>query len=204
MTKPIMPSLGAACGGIFAVVLFVSNGDGSHAFSGPRAIAGVSALTLALPFVAYLCSRLREAEGAGGWLSSTALVAGVTGLTLKLASGAPELALHRAHVADGTALHKAVDEIAGGATLLSLYPLAVFCAATAIVSLRTAALPRWLGAGAAVTAAALAVNGAFLGVSFVPALVLFVLWTLLTSVHLVRRVRHESAVVAEPQPSPAV
>lgn len=204
MNKPIMPRLGAACGGIFAVVLFVSSSSGSHGFSGPRAVAGVSALTLALPFIAYLCSRLRAAEGANGWLSTTALVAGVTGITLKLSSGAPELALHRAHVLDGTPLHRAVDEIAGGATLLSLYPLAVFCAAVAIVSLRTGALPRWLGAGAAITAAALAVNGVFLAASFLPALVLFIFWTLLTSAHLVRVGRREPALSTEVQPSPSV
>lgn len=203
MNTPIMPRLGAACGGIFAVVLFVASGDGSHAFSAPRAVAGISALALAVPFLAYLCSRLREAEGASGWLSSTALVAGVTGITLKLASGAPELALHRAHVVDGTPLHRAVDEIAGGATLLSLYPLAVFCAAVAIVSLRTAALPRWLGAGAAITAAALAVNGVFLGASFVPALVVFILWTFLTSAHLVRSAGRKPAVAADAQPYPS-
>lgn len=202
MTKPIMPRLGAACGAAFAVVLFISNGDGSRAFSGPRAVAGVSALTLAVPFVAYLCSRLREAEGADGWLSGTALVAGVTGITLKLASGAPELALHRAHVVDGTPLHRAVDEIAGGATVLSLYPLAVFCGAVALVSLRASALPRWLGVGAAITAAALAANGAFLGAGFVPALVLFLLWTFLTSAHLVRAVGREPALLAAAQPSP--
>lgn len=188
MAKPIMPRVGAACGAIFAVVLFVSTGDGSHAFSGPRAVAGIWALALAVPFITYLCSRLRD----GGWLTTTALVAGITGITLKLSSGAPELALRRAHVADGTALHKAIDEIAGGATLLSLYPLAVFCAATAIVSLRTRALPRWLAVGAAITAAALAVNGAFLETGFVPALVLFIAWTFLTSVHLMRSARREA------------
>ena len=63
----------------------------------------------------------------------------------------------------------------------------VFCAATAIVAFRTRALPRWLAVGAAVTAAALAVNGAFVGTGSVPALLLFLLWTLLASVHLLRR-----------------
>jgi hypothetical protein len=194
VNNPIMPRLGAACGAIFAVVLFVADGGGSHAFSAPRAVAGICAITLAVPFIAYVSSRLREAEGPNGWLSTTALVAGVAGITLKLASGAPALALHRAHVADGTRLHKALDEIAGGATLLSLYPLAVFCASVAIVSLRTRALPRWLGAGAAITAAALVANGALLGVSFLPALVLFLLWTLVASIHLVRGAGRADAV----------
>jgi len=36
-----------------------------------------------------------------------ALAAGITGITLKLGSGAPELAMHRAHLAAGTPLHTA-------------------------------------------------------------------------------------------------
>jgi steroid 5-alpha reductase family enzyme len=81
--------------------------------------------------------------------------------------------------------------------VICLYPLAVFCAATAIVAFRTRALPRWLAAGAAVTAATLAINGAFLGTDSVPALLLFLLWTLLASVHLLRRTWRK------PAPAPA-
>ena len=54
-------------------------------------------------------------------------------------------------------------------------------------SFRSRVLPRWLSVGAAVTAAALAVNGAVLAADAVPALLLFVLWTLLVSVLLLRR-----------------
>jgi hypothetical protein len=195
--QPMLPRLGAACGALFAIVLTVANGNGNHAFSGPRAVAGIAALTLVLPFLAYLCSLLGRAEGANGWLASTALAAGITGITLKLASGVPELAMHRAHVADGTPLHKALDAMASGATVLSLYPLAVFCAATAIVALRTHVLPRWLGAGAAITAAALAVNGCFLGTSAVPGLLLFALWTLATSLVLLRNTRRVPATATQ-------
>jgi hypothetical protein len=53
--------------------------------------------------------------------------------------------------------------------VIALYPLAIACAAIAAAALRTAALPRWLAAGAALTALALAVNGTFLEASFVPA-----------------------------------
>jgi len=205
MNQSTLPRLGAACGAVFAIVLTVANGNGTQTFSGPRAIAGVAALTLALPFIAYLCSVLRQADGADGadgWLVSTALAAGIAAIVLKLGSGAPELAMHTAHLTAGTQLNTAIEAIADGATVLSLYPLAVFCAATAIVAFRTRALPRWLSAGAAVTAAALAINGGFLGTDSVPALLLFVLWTLLTSVHLLRRtwrkpapaVRTEAAV----------
>jgi hypothetical protein len=66
MTSTILPRLGAACGAIFAIVLFVASGNGSGAFSAPRAIAGLAALTLFVPFLAYLCSLLREAEGPNG------------------------------------------------------------------------------------------------------------------------------------------
>ena len=130
---------------------------------------------------------LRDAEGADGWLVSTAFAAGITGIVLKLGSGAPELAMYKAHLIAGTQLNTAINAIGDGATVICLYPLAVFCAATAIVAFRTRALPRWLAVGAAVTAAALAINGAFLGVDSVPALLLFLLWTLLTSVHLLRQ-----------------
>lgn len=192
----MLPRLGAASGAVFAVVLFVAAGNGDQSFSTPRAIAGLSAITLALPFVGYVSRLLREGEGANGWLAPAALAGGSIGIGLKLVSIVPELAIHRAQIADGTQLHKALEEMAGGATLLCLYPLAVFCAATAIVALRTRVLPRWLGAGAAVTAAALVVNGGFLNASFVPALLLFLAWTLVTSVYLVRRSSREPARVS--------
>ena len=192
--------IGAACGAVFAIVLTVAAGDGSQSFSGPRAVAGIAALTAAVPFIAYLCSVLRAAAREGdGWLADVALAAGVTGIVLKLGSGAPELALHEAHLITGTQLYNAIDAIAGGATVLSLYPLAVFCAATAIIAFRARALPRWLGVGAGITAAALAVNGAFLGTGSVPALLLFLLWTLLASVHLLRRTWHKPVRVAQAQ-----
>jgi hypothetical protein len=187
MNQPTLSRLGAACGAVFAIVLTVAAGNGNESFSGPRAVAGIAAITLAVPFIAYLCSVLREAGGADGWLVSTAFAAGITGIVLKLGSGAPELAMHKAHLIAGTQLNTAINAIGDGATVLCLYPLAVFCAATAIVAFRTRALPRWLAAGAAITAAALAVNGAVLGTDSVPALLLFLLWTLLASVHLLRR-----------------
>jgi hypothetical protein len=196
LNQPTLARLGAACGAVFAIILTAANGDGSQSFSGPRAVAGIAALTLVVPFIAYLCSVLRAAEGPDGWLAATALAAGITGIALKLGSGAPELAMHRAHLAAGTPLRAAIDALGGGATVLSLYPLAVFCAAVAIVAFRTRILPRWLAAGAAVTAAALAVNGGFLGTSFVPALLLFALWTLLASVHLLRRTWRQPAPAA--------
>jgi hypothetical protein len=196
MTDTHLPRLGAACGAVFAVVLFVAAGDGSAAFLAPRAIAGLAALALFLPFVAYLASVLRRAEGPNAWLAGTAQAAGVAGITLKIVSVLPALALHRAHVADGAAVHRVFDAFDDGATVISLFPLAVCCGAVALSAVRTGALPRWLGWGSAVTAVALAVNGCFLEASFVPGLLLFVAWSLVTSVHLVRRAGRVTARVA--------
>jgi hypothetical protein len=193
--------VGAASGAVFAVVLFVAAGNGSETYMAPRAIAGLAALALFIPFVAYICSVLRAAqEESGGWLTQTALAAGVAGITLKIVSTIPELALHRAHVADGTALHRLGQSLADGATVIALYPLAIFCAATAVVAFRTTVLPRWLAAFAAVTAVALAVNGVFLEASFLPALLLFMLWTLVASVHLVRCAGRAPARVRQIEP----
>ena len=55
-------------------------------------------------------------------------------------------------------------------TTSSMYPLALLSAAGTIIVLRTRVLPRWLGYGAAVTAAALAINAGFLHATIVPGL----------------------------------
>src|SRR5438477_6452819 len=185
MTRPMLPRLGAACGIVFPIALFLAVGNGNN-FAPWRAVAATWALVLALPFLAYLCSLLRAAEGEGGWLSTAALVAGVSGVILKLASHAPELAIHRDHIAKGTQLYKALDNTAGAATLVSLYPLAVCCAAVAMIALRERVLPRWLGIFAAITAVALAVNAGFVFAGFVPGFLLFLLWTLVTGSVLLR------------------
>jgi hypothetical protein len=195
MTRPMLPRLGAACGIVFPIAMFLAVGDGNH-FAPWRAIAATWALVLALPFLCYLWSLLRAAEGEGGWLSTLALVTGVSGVLLKLASHAPELAIHRDGIAKGTQLYKVLDNTAGAATLMSLYPLAVCCAAIAVIALRERVLPRWLGISTAVTAVALTVNAGFVYASFVPALLLFLLWTLVISIVLFRRSLSMQARVA--------
>ncbi len=187
MSKPTQSRVGAACGAIFAVALTVAVGNGGT-YQPVREVVALVALVLFVPFLAYLCSVLREAEGPSGWLSTTALGAGLTAITLKIASGAPEVAIHRAHVADATQLHDALDGLAGATTVASLYPLALLCAIVAVLTFRAGVLPRALGYGAAVTAGALALNGAFPTSHAVPALLLFVVWTLAGSVALYRAV----------------
>ena len=185
-STPIAPRLAAACGIVFPIALFLAVGDGSQ-FVAWRAVAATWALVLALPFLAYLCGLLRAAEGEGGWISTTALVAGVSGIVLKLASHAPELAIHRERIPKGTPLYRALDNRGRAATLTCLYAFAVCCAAVAVIALRERVLPRWLGAFSAATAGALAVNAGFVFAEFVPALLLFLLWTLVTGIVLFRR-----------------
>ena len=188
--------LGSACGAIFAVALAIANGNGQAAYASYIYVVGGLAIVLFLPFLAYLCTLLRDADPTRRWLSTTALSAGITGIALKLASGAPEVALHRAQVADRTQLHNALQGIADSATVISLYPLALLLAVVAIVSLRTGVLPRWLGIGAAVAAAALTTNACAPTTDNVPALFLFVLWTLAASITLYRNANAERSQIA--------
>jgi hypothetical protein len=195
MTTQMMPRAGAGCGTLFAVVLAAASNGSADA----NYIAGGAALALFLPFLAYLCTLLRQAEGEHGWLAPAALAAGIAGITIKLASGAPEIAAN--HLANGT-LHSALQDIANVATVTSMYPLALLLAAVAVITLRTRALPQWLGYGAAVTAAALAVNAGFLHATIVPAFLLFAIWTLATSVTLFVKAGNR-AVHRTPSPAPA-
>jgi hypothetical protein len=175
--------IGALCGILFPIGLFA--GD-SYTMRG----LAMAAIALALPFVAYLYGLLREAEGPGGWLAPTALAGGLSAITLKLASIGPLIAIHRYDIADGTGLHDALSGIADGTTDICLYPLALMAAAVCVVAVRTRVLPRWLGYGAGVTAVALAVNATINLYSkggFIPAFLLFLLWTLLAGIVLVRR-----------------
>jgi hypothetical protein len=193
MTNRMIPRTGAACGALFAVALTAaSNGsaDGNY-------IAGLAALALFLPFLAYLCSLLREAEGEGGWLAPAALAAGAAGMTVKLASVAPDIAAN--HLAAG-ATRSALEGTANAATVISMYPLALLLAAVAVIILRTRVLSRWLGYGAAVTAAALAVNAGFINATVVPAFLLFAIWTLTASAVLFIKARSAAAHIT---PSPA-
>jgi hypothetical protein len=198
MNGSVLPRLGAACGVVFPITMFLAVGNGNH-FVPWRAVAATWALVLFLPFLAYLCSLLRGSE-ADSWLTTTALAAGASGVVLKLISHAPELAIHQDHLAKGTPLYKALDHAAGAATILSLYPLALFSAAIAVMALRTSILPRWLGVFAGVTALALAINGGFVFAGFVPGLLVFLLWTLVAGLVLLRRSWSASTQLAYAMP----
>lgn len=79
--KPMWPRLGAASGMLFVALLMsgesIPVGDGWLAFVGFLAF---------IPFLGYLFSVLHRAEGRDGWLSTTALGAGLIALAVHLAS----------------------------------------------------------------------------------------------------------------------
>jgi hypothetical protein len=183
--------IGAGCGIVFPIALSVGRSSGL-----PLGLAG---LVLFVPFLAYICSLLRRVEGDDGWLTQAAFGAGLMGVTLKVMSGTPEIAFRGIPTHSQT--HHALQGIADAATLVALYPFAVFTAIVAVQALRTGALPRWLGVFAGLTAIALAVNGSFIHAGAVPAFLLFIVWTLAAGVTLFVRETWRSPVTA---PAPAV
>jgi len=174
----------AACGAAFAVLLFVAAGDGGYAPL--REVVAMVALGLAIPFLWEVGRVLRGPSADSAGLAGAAVAAGVAGIVIKMASGAPEVALHEAGLRSGTPAYEALSKLAEATTVISLVPLAVFCGLTAVVALGSGTLPRWLAIGSGVTAVALVGNSLVVGASFVPAVLVFLLWSLLTSIHLVR------------------
>jgi hypothetical protein len=196
MKNNVQSRTAAATGAVFAVVLFVANGQGGQ-LSAPREVAATAAITFLVPFSAYLGVLIREhGHAPDAWLATTSTAAAAVGAAIKLASGAPELALSRAGTATGTPMYSLVDEIGGAATVISLIPLAVFCLAAGLGCLRTRVLPRWLGVAGLVTAATLAVNACAVHTDNVPAMLAMTLWCLLASIHLVRTAGRTPAVTS--------
>jgi hypothetical protein len=196
MSERILQRLGAASGALFVVLLFGPSSSGSD--STIVLVLELIGLLFFIPFLGYLWSVLREAEGPGGWLAITAFGAGLVDVTIKLGSIAPGKAAD--DFGEATAIHKALEEMNNVAFIATMLPLSVLTAAAAIIILKTAALPRVLGWLAAITAPLLLVNGMFLDADFGPAFLLFLLWTLLASVVLTVR---PSGVRSEPEPPAA-
>jgi hypothetical protein len=181
MSDRIVQRSGAASGLVYVVVLF-----GGSVLPGEAAKrVEIVGMLFFLPFLGYLWSVLRRAEGETGWLATAALGAGLVDLTIKLGSIAPAVAAKKA--GEGTRIHDALTDVNGVSFIATMLPLSVLAASVAVLTLRTGVLPRWLGWLATVTAVALLVNGLFLYSDFGPAFLLFLLWTAATSVVLTRR-----------------
>jgi hypothetical protein len=195
MSKRIWPRLGAASGLLYVALLVGPSFVGGDA-AGRIELVGI---LLLVPFLAYLWSVLRQAEGEGGWLAATVFGAGLVDLVIKLGSAAPSIAAEQ--VKEGSPLDTVLHDINDASFILSMLPLSVLTAAFAIVTLKTRVLPRWLGWMGALTAAALLVNGMFLEAEIGPAFLLFLLWTAVTSVVLVRRAEGGLEGATEVRPS---
>ncbi len=200
MYERVLPRLGAASGALFVLLLF--GGSSTESDSTVVIVVELLGLLLFIPFLGYLWSVLREAEGPGGWLATTAFGAGLVDVTLKLGSLPPGKVAD--DFGDATPIHKALEDMNSVAFIATMLPLGVLMAAVAVITLKTRVLPRWLGWLAAVTAPLLLVNGMFLDAEFGPAFLLFLLWTLLASVVLTLRsgIRSQGQpVAADPIPS---
>jgi hypothetical protein len=183
MQGRIWPRLGAVSGVLYVVLLMGSTSTGSDA----QIVIALEliAILLFLPFLGYLYSVLRRAEGEGAWLAPTAFGAGLVDLTIKLGSIAPGFAARTEGL--DPQLHQALDKTNSVAFIVTMLPLGVMMAAVATVVLKTRVLPLWLGLLAAITAPACLVNGTFLDAEFGPAFLLFLLWVMLASIVLTLR-----------------
>ena len=159
-------------------------------------------------FFGSLWSALRRAEGDDGWLAAAAFGGGLLSLAILLSGGAISFAAHsNACAGIDPQLWQVLHDVGGGAFFISFFPLAVLLAASAVVAIRFGALPRWLGWMSAFVALTLLIGG-IAGIDYaredagLPYL-LFELWTVITSIVLMRRagVSHSAvsnAAVAAP------
>jgi hypothetical protein len=141
MTPRIGPPLGAASGIAYVVALMAA---GSNRSDSTTAVAvELLAMLLFFPFLGYLWSVLRGAEGPGGWLAATVLATGAAAITIKMASAGPAVAARDGGVSP--VLHDALQQVNDVSFIVSMLPLGACMAAVAAVVLRTHVLPAWLG-----------------------------------------------------------
>ena len=214
--------IGAAAGAVY-ILLGLLRGDGEsgpgfHASrqaivtwihtsstitSGRFVMAFVELLGLLcfLVFVAYLSSVLHRAEGEFGYLSTIVLSAGILSVALKIASY-PAIVIAYVWAKDGVdpRVIGMLWDMGGVSFVLTLAANALLVAAVAGVAIPTRVLPRWLGWGAVATSLALFANVAhsYSTSDNSPAMLLFMLWTLVTSIVLIRRAGAPATSIATP------
>ncbi len=203
MQGRIWPRLGAISGLLYVVLLFGPSSTGSDAQI--IIVLELIGMLFFIPFLGYLYSILRQAEGEGAWLAPTAFGAGLIDLTIKFGSIAPSFAAQPEGLAPQ--LHDALHKMNSVAFIVTMLPIGVMMAAVAIVIIKTRVLPLWLGLFAAVTAPACWVNGMFLDAEFGPAFLLFLLWLSIASIVLTMRAGRATAqatagpIAARPEPA---
>jgi hypothetical protein len=198
MERRILPRLGAVCGILYVVLILVGNSvyeGGNETVGLPMELIG---MLLFIPFLGYLYSLLRRAEGEDGWLSATAFGAGLVEFTVKLVSVIPAFVASQGGLS--SQLDRTLESMGNFTYIITMLPIGMMMAAVAMVALKTHVLPLWLGLLAAITAPACLVNGMFFDADFGPAFLLFLLWVALASVVLTLRGRSSVASTATPEP----
>lgn len=182
MSEQATSRLGAATG--IAYVLGVLSLNSVESANNVVLGAEVLALLLFVPFLAYLCSQLRDNDPPD-WLIATALSAGIVAISVKLAGVLPAILVEQGDLTP--AIAEALTRFGDVSFMVSMMPLGVFLAAIATIILRSRVLPAWLGWSAAAITPLLIANAFDLGSEFGPAFILFLLWTLISAVILLRR-----------------
>ncbi len=147
-------------------------------------------LALLIVLVGRLWAILREAEGPGGWIATTAVGAALAGLTVLLVGDATVMG-----AAFSAGRHGVDPGVVGAMYAVQWYAdlvfgavNAVFFAAAALLVLRRGALPTWLGWFALVVAIALVATVPFgPGATMEPPHVLGFLWIVCVSVLMIVR-----------------
>ena len=187
MERRILPRLGAVCGILYVVLILVGNSvyeSGNETTGLAMELVG---MLLFIPFLGYLYSLLRRAEGEDGWLSATAFGAGLVEFTIKLVSVIPVVAARTEGLSPQ--VRQALENMGNFAYIITMLPIGVMMAAVAAVILKTHVMPLWLGLLAALAAPACLVNGMFFDADFGAAFLLFLLWIVLASAVLTLRGR---------------
>jgi hypothetical protein len=214
MADPRWERLGAATGIVFVLLSLLALIIGGSPGASPDVVqyfvdnreralvqsflAGVASIFFVW-FLGSVRSYLRAAEGGTGRLSAVAFAGGIVTLGFLMFSLTVTTAL-----ADGMAENadpdtsRAFYALVIQASDLTFFPVVAFTGASALVILRTKALPAWLGwLGIGVAVLSLSRGTAFFvevgpfssaGVLESVAIMAFLLWLLLTSILLVRRV----------------
>lgn len=172
-------------------------------------IGALAFVVLFLWFLGSLRSFLMRAEGSPGRLSAVAFGAGLIFIAVVAVAALAAQTLTLGAAASGNeALIRALYVAANVGFSAVSFPIAVLAAATSLVVLRTKALPQWygqvgaivallfLGLGGVVTRS----SGAFspTGVFGLIGFLLFLVWTLVTSILLVQRVGKAAAPAMTP------
>ncbi len=144
-----------------------------------------------IPFVWWLSvlwARLRRAEGTAGWLSVAALGSGLVSATQLVSGGRWTLVMDRIEEGLNPELARTLFDM-GNLNFANIWvSVAGMLIAASILSIRTGALPKWLGWAGLVVALGLVIARAFLEQSWLAfAYAFFWLWMIVSSVVLMRR-----------------